>query len=99
MPAGRCARGVPQGEFGPWAPSTDRGSLRPAAQAQELLEALADEKKPVIVVGDLNTPAPNGETYEEFVSEAEGFVDVWTHNLKKGEGEGFTFQHDLNHQE
>ncbi len=60
---------------------------------------MADEKKPVIVVGDLNTPAPNGETYEEFVSEAEGFVDVWTHNLKKDEGEGFTFQHDLNHQE
>jgi hypothetical protein len=63
------------------------------AQAQELLEALADEKKPVIVVGDLNTPAPSGETYEEFVSK--GFVDVWTRNLKEGEGEGFTFQHDF----
>lgn len=64
------------------------------AQANELILTLEDEDKPVIVVGDLNTPASTGKTYQEFVSE--GFVDVWTRNLTKSEGEGFTFQHDLN---
>ena len=67
-------------------------------QAGELLDVLADEKKPVIVVGDFNTPAPTGQmptggqTYQAFVSA--GFVDVWTRNLNKSEGEGFTFSHD-----
>lgn len=61
------------------------------AQAAELIGDLASERKPVIVVGDLNTLAPDGETYQFF--ESEGYVDVWTRNLQKGEGEGLTNPH------
>jgi endonuclease/exonuclease/phosphatase family metal-dependent hydrolase len=62
------------------------------AQAVELIDMLKGETKPVIVVGDLNTPAPTGETYQLF--EAAGYVDAWTRNLRRGEGDGFTFGHD-----
>ena len=62
------------------------------AQAEELLALLEDEKKPVILVGDFNTPAPAGETYQ--LLEAADYVDVWTRNLRRREGEGFTFPHD-----
>jgi endonuclease/exonuclease/phosphatase family metal-dependent hydrolase len=61
-------------------------------QAEELIDELSGETKPVIVVGDLNTPAPTGETYRLF--EMNGYVDTWTRNLEKGEGEGFTNPHD-----
>ncbi|UCC47381.1 MAG: endonuclease/exonuclease/phosphatase family protein [Gemmatimonadota bacterium] len=60
-------------------------------QADELMGYLAAERKPVIVVGDLNTPAPDGDTYQLF--ESEGYVDVWTRNLQRGEGEGLTNPH------
>jgi hypothetical protein len=61
------------------------------AQAEELVAALAGETRPVIVVGDLNTPAPIGLTYQFFVSQ--GYVDVWTRNLQPGAGAGCTFPH------
>lgn len=62
------------------------------AQAEELIALLEGEKKPVILVGDLNTPAPDGATYQLF--EAADYVDTWTRNLRRHEGEGFTYPHD-----
>jgi hypothetical protein len=59
------------------------------AQATELIDTLQDKTKPVIVVGDLNSPAPTGDTYQVFG--AAGYVDAWTRNLRRGEGDGFTF--------
>ena len=61
-------------------------------QAQELVASLQGETLPVIVVGDLNTPAPTGETYQYL--ESQGFVDVWTRNLLKRQGPGNTNPHD-----
>ena len=55
------------------------------AQAQELVEALADEELPVILLGDFNTPAPDGEAYR-ILLEA-GYVDVWQSD---SEGSGAT---------
>ncbi len=46
-------------------------------QATELIEALAAETRPVILVGDLNTAAPGGATYDEFL--AAGYSDTWTY--------------------
>ncbi len=45
------------------------------AQAQELVEALAGEELPVILLGDFNTPAPDGVAYQ-LILEA-GYADVW----------------------
>jgi endonuclease/exonuclease/phosphatase family metal-dependent hydrolase len=44
------------------------------AQAAELIQAAGDG--PVIVVGDLNTTAPGGASYEMFM--AAGFRDAWS---------------------
>ncbi len=69
-------------------------------QAQELIVALANETLPIIMVGDFNTPAPSsinpngGLTYQDFASPNAGYVDVWPHNLKGSEGDGFTSIHD-----
>lgn len=57
-------------------------------QAQELVEVLQNETPPVILVGDLNTPAPYGETYQYMLSQ--DFVDVWTRNLVRFNRDGFT---------
>lgn len=61
-------------------------------QAAELIAALEDEKKPVILVGDLNTPAAGGAVYQMFLDA--GYIDAWTRNQEKGEGEGLTSGHD-----
>src|SRR5262249_45655238 len=61
------------------------------AQAQELVATLASETQPVIVVGDLNTVAPTGQTYQFWVSQ--GYVDVWTRTRQPGAGAGHTFPH------
>lgn len=45
------------------------------AQAQELIEALHSETLPVILLGDFNTPAPDGTAYQMLLSA--GYVDVW----------------------
>ena len=55
------------------------------AQAQELVEALAGEELPVILLGDFNTPAPDGAAYQ-LIREA-GYVDVWQAD---SEGDGTT---------
>jgi len=56
------------------------------AQATELVETFAGETLPVIVVGDLNTPAPTGETYG--VMTAAGYQDSW--EMGPGHDPGFT---------
>jgi hypothetical protein len=61
-------------------------------QAQELVAALQNETLPVILVGDLNTPAPTGATYQ-FLN-AHGFVDAWTRNRNPLAGPGYTCCHD-----
>ena len=55
------------------------------AQAQELVDALAGEELPVILLGDFNTPAPDGTAYQ-LLLEA-GYVDVWQAG---SEGDGTT---------
>jgi hypothetical protein len=62
------------------------------AQAVELVTSLANEKKPVVMVGDFNSPAPFGDTYRYVVSE--GYDDVWDYNLIECNPDGFTFGHD-----
>ncbi len=61
-------------------------------QAQELAASLAGESKPVVLVGDFNSPAPAGGTYAFLGSQ--GYVDLWTRNLRQGEGEGLTWGHE-----
>jgi endonuclease/exonuclease/phosphatase family metal-dependent hydrolase len=61
-------------------------------QAQELVAALQNETLPVIVAGDLNTPAPTGATYQFLNSQ--GYVDVWTRNFNPFAGPGYTCCHD-----
>ena len=55
------------------------------AQAQELVDALAGEELPVILLGDFNTRAPDGAAYQ-LLLEA-GYVDVWQ---SESEGDGAT---------
>ena len=55
------------------------------AQAQELVDALAGEELPVILLGDFNTRAPDGAAYQ-LLLEA-GYVDVWQ---TESEGDGAT---------
>lgn len=45
------------------------------AQAQELIEALHSETLPVILLGDFNTPAPDGTAYQMLLSA--GYIDTW----------------------
>jgi endonuclease/exonuclease/phosphatase family metal-dependent hydrolase len=58
------------------------------AQAQELIAALDDETLPIILLGDMNSPAPGGGTYQLLLSE--GFSDIWTRNKTPHAGAGFT---------
>ena len=45
------------------------------AQTQELVDILADEALPVILLGDFNTRAPHGTGYQTIISA--GYVDLW----------------------
>ena len=45
------------------------------AQAEELIESLNNETLPIILLGDFNTPAPDGTAYQMLLSA--GYVDVW----------------------
>jgi hypothetical protein len=64
------------------------------AQAQELAAALSTETKPVILVGDFNSPAPSGGTCAFL--ESQGYVDAWARRLGGDSGEGLTWGHDSN---
>lgn len=61
-------------------------------QAEELTAFLQNETLPIIVVGDLNTPAPTGATYQFL--QGKGFLDLWTLKHNRDGGEGFTNPHD-----
>ena len=61
-------------------------------QAQELLGILQSEILPTIVVGDLNTEAPDWQTYQLFVNS--GYVDAWKRNLLFFNRKGYTYGHD-----
>jgi len=61
------------------------------AQAQELVAVLEHGRLPVIVVGDFNSPAPYGDTYQFMLGA--GYVDTWTRNLNPHGGEGLTNPH------
>ena len=62
------------------------------AQAQELAATLQNETKPLIVVGDFNSEATSGQTYQFMVSE--DYVDSWTRNLIPFNLNGYTAPHD-----
>lgn len=62
------------------------------AQAQELLEFLQGEKLPVIITGDFNSQAPDGETYKLILSQ--GYTDIWTQNFLRHDPDGNTYGHD-----
>jgi endonuclease/exonuclease/phosphatase family metal-dependent hydrolase len=62
------------------------------SQAMELIESLATEEKPIIMVGDFNSQAPYGTTYQYVLSES--FHDAWTTNLITCNEDGYTFGHD-----
>jgi hypothetical protein len=61
-------------------------------QAEELMGYLSNVTLPIIVVGDLNTEAPDGAAYQDFM--ANGYIDAWTRNLTRPEIPGFTFGHE-----
>jgi endonuclease/exonuclease/phosphatase family metal-dependent hydrolase len=65
-----------------------------AAQAAELIADLESETLPIILVGDLNTPAPTGDTYQTLLFN--GYVDAWTQNLVRPRIPGYTSGHDSN---
>jgi len=62
------------------------------AQAGLLLDYLAGIQPPVIMVGDLNTPAPFGDTYVYLLNQ--GYVDAWTRNNVRPRIPGYTSNHD-----
>lgn len=62
------------------------------AQAQELAATLQNETKPLIVVGDFNSEATSGQTYQFMVSE--DYVDSWTRNIIPFNHNGYTAPHD-----
>jgi endonuclease/exonuclease/phosphatase family metal-dependent hydrolase len=62
------------------------------AQVMELVATLANEDKPIVMVGDFNSPAPFGPTYQYVLSE--GFHDAWNSNMITCNEEGNTFGHD-----
>jgi hypothetical protein len=62
------------------------------AQAMELVGSLANEEKPIVMVGDFNSPAPLAATYQYVLSE--GFHDAWNSNSITCNEEGNTFGHD-----
>jgi len=61
------------------------------AQNAELLKAMEVEEWPVIMVGDFNTQAPTGLTYNEVLNA--GYLDIWTENNLQDNPDGFTFGH------
>ncbi len=58
------------------------------AQAAELIAELGRETLPVILVGDLNTPAPFGDTYNDFLDAF--YADAWTKRVNGRDESGFT---------
>lgn len=55
------------------------------AQTQELVDILGAETLPIILLGDFNTPAPDGTAYQILLSS--GYTDVWQMD---SQGTGYT---------
>jgi endonuclease/exonuclease/phosphatase family metal-dependent hydrolase len=64
------------------------------AQVTQLLDAFNDETLPVIIVGDFNSQATTGTTYQFVISE--GYNDVWIDNTLTYNANGYTFGHSSN---
>jgi endonuclease/exonuclease/phosphatase family metal-dependent hydrolase len=62
------------------------------AQAQELVKMLDNQAHPVIMVGDFNSVAPAGITYQYLLSQR--FTDVWQVNTIPDNLDGFTYGHE-----
>ena len=45
------------------------------AQTHELIEHLSEETFPIVLLGDFNTPAPNGTAYQILIGA--GYIDTW----------------------
>ncbi len=71
----------------------DREDLR-MAQVSQLLDAFKNELLPVIIVGDFNSQATTGTTYQFVISE--GYNDVWIDNTLTYNANGYTFGHSSN---
>lgn len=63
-------------------------------QARELLRRLYGETLPIIMLGDFNSDAPDGEAYKLILSQ--GYSDIWTKNFLQHDPDGNTCGHDLN---
>jgi len=63
------------------------------AQAVELLFDLNNETLPIILVGDLNTEAPTGDTYQMLLYN--NYVDAWARNDVRPRIPGYTSNHDV----
>ncbi|HLE57099.1 MAG TPA: endonuclease/exonuclease/phosphatase family protein [Rhodothermia bacterium] len=76
-------------------PASTFGGFFQGLQAEELIATFAAETKPLIIVGDLNTPAPTSAVYQGFL--AAGYKDAWT-ETPGNRGDGLTCCHvpDLN---
>lgn len=64
------------------------------AQAAELTSDLASTSCPIILVGDFNSAAADGATYE-FITSAGDFIDTWLMNSDLSNPDGLTYGHDL----
>ena len=54
------------------------------AQARELVGSLSEETLPVILLGDFNTPAPDGPAYQHLLGA--GYEDTWPASAAAGNG-------------
>jgi endonuclease/exonuclease/phosphatase family metal-dependent hydrolase len=67
------------------------GGMR-EAQVRQLLDAYKNESLPVIMVGDFNSGAPTGTTYNVVLDE--GYTDTWIMNPLTYNSNGYTYGHD-----
>lgn len=63
-------------------PVETQGGAVQALQASELVDVLSGETRPTVLLGDLNTEAPGGNSYDLY--QAAGFRDVF--DLRRGYG-------------
>jgi endonuclease/exonuclease/phosphatase family metal-dependent hydrolase len=64
------------------------------AQVSQLLDAFAGESLPVIIVGDFNSQATTGTSYNHVLSS--GYTDTWIENPLTYNANGYTFGHESN---
>jgi len=64
------------------------------AQVEQLLDAFKDESLPVIIVGDFNSQATTGTSYNHVLSA--GYTDTWIENPLTYNTNGYTFGHESN---